>query len=154
MTASLTTRQLEILAFIRERHATSGVPPSIREIGDEFGIRSTNGVSDHLKALVRKGAVRKLEGQARGYVPTPRAGAAGMPWDECLVRYDLTDARPLAAELELAGVRGGAGLPAAWRLVGVDGSDAADAAVFSVAGTPRAEDGLVVLAWLRERRAV
>jgi repressor LexA len=51
----LTERQREILSFIQERIHEQGYPPTIREIGQRMGIRSTNGVNDHLKALERKG---------------------------------------------------------------------------------------------------
>ena len=51
----LTPRQQNILDFVHEFQQEHGYPPSIREIGEFFGIRSTNGVSDHLRALERKG---------------------------------------------------------------------------------------------------
>lgn len=50
-----TKRQQEILDYITERIQEQGYPPTIREIGERMGIRSTNGVNDHLKALERKG---------------------------------------------------------------------------------------------------
>lgn len=53
--AELTPRQQNILDFVQEFQQSNGFPPSIREIGEFFGIRSTNGVSDHLRALERKG---------------------------------------------------------------------------------------------------
>ncbi|MEM1023830.1 MAG: transcriptional repressor LexA [Myxococcota bacterium] len=53
----LTRRQEQILQFITQRIEEQGYPPTIREIGEEMGIRSTNGVNDHLKALERKGAL-------------------------------------------------------------------------------------------------
>ena len=51
----LTGRQQEILDFITASLNERGYPPTIREIGQKMGIRSTNGVNDHLKALERKG---------------------------------------------------------------------------------------------------
>ncbi|MEQ8278368.1 MAG: transcriptional repressor LexA [Deltaproteobacteria bacterium] len=51
----LTERQRQILDFITKRIQEQGYPPTIREIGEEMGIKSTNGVNDHLKALERKG---------------------------------------------------------------------------------------------------
>lgn len=51
----LTKRQQQVLDFITSRINEQGYPPTIREIGEEMGIRSTNGVNDHLKALERKG---------------------------------------------------------------------------------------------------
>ena len=50
-----------------------GFPPTIREIGEEMDIRSTNGVNDHLKALERKGYLTRGEQQSRSLVPTKRA---------------------------------------------------------------------------------
>lgn len=44
------------MRFIGER-IRAGLVPSLREIGAHFGIRSTNGVSDHLLALQRKGYI-------------------------------------------------------------------------------------------------
>jgi len=66
MTIGLTTRQREILNFIREEVAVRGYPPSFREIAKQFGIRSTNGVKVHMDALERKGYIRRDPGLARG----------------------------------------------------------------------------------------
>ena len=51
----LTARQRQALEFIEHYQSTHGYPPTIREIGNAMGIKSTNGVADHLKALKRKG---------------------------------------------------------------------------------------------------
>lgn len=72
----LTKRQLEVLDVIRRSIATRGYPPTLREIGDEFGIRSTNGVSDHLKALERKGFIRIVAGLSRAITLTNKGLAA------------------------------------------------------------------------------
>jgi len=69
----LTDRQREILKFIVKESETRGFPPTIREIGEQMEIRSTNGVSDHLKALERKGYLNRGEQQSRALVPTKRA---------------------------------------------------------------------------------
>ncbi len=69
----LTERQREILAFIVKETESRGFPPTIREIGEEMEIRSTNGVNDHLKALERKGYLNRGEQQSRALVPTKRA---------------------------------------------------------------------------------
>lgn len=55
----LTDRQEKILAFVQSFQEERGYPPSMREIGEQFGIRSTNGVSDHLRALERKGVLQR-----------------------------------------------------------------------------------------------
>lgn len=69
----LTERQREILNFIVRESELRGFPPTIREIGEEMDIRSTNGVNDHLKALERKGFLLRGEQQSRALVPTKRA---------------------------------------------------------------------------------
>ena len=61
----LTARQQEIVDFISERIALNGYPPTIREIGTHLGIRSTNGVADHLKALKRKGYLGQTATKSR-----------------------------------------------------------------------------------------
>lgn len=69
----LTDRQRQILQFIVKESELRGFPPTIREIGEEMDIRSTNGVNDHLKALERKGYLVRGEQQSRSLVPTKRA---------------------------------------------------------------------------------
>jgi repressor LexA len=65
MTEPLTERQDKILSFIKRSIVEQGYPPTIREIGEFFGIRSTNGVNDHLKALERKGYLLRGELKSR-----------------------------------------------------------------------------------------
>src|SRR3982750_137021 len=70
MTEPLTERQEKILAFIKKSIQDQGYPPTIREIGEHFGIRSTNGANDHLKPLERKGpAPRVIDGGRSGTAP-------------------------------------------------------------------------------------
>ena len=65
MTEPMTERQEKILSFIKRSIVEQGYPPTIREIGEHFGIRSTNGVNDHLKALERKGYLLRGELKSR-----------------------------------------------------------------------------------------
>ncbi len=70
----LTARQTDVLQFIMKTVDERGFPPSYREIGDALGIASTNGVADHVKALVRKGYLRKeAGGTARGLALTVKS---------------------------------------------------------------------------------
>lgn len=70
----LPRRQRDVLEFIAECVEERGVPPTYREIGDALGIGSTNGVADHVKALIRKGYLEKVgDGTARGLRLTNRA---------------------------------------------------------------------------------
>lgn len=59
----LSPRQQEIFEFIRGVIDQRGVAPSYREIGAALGIGSTNAVSDHIKALVRKGFIERVGGR-------------------------------------------------------------------------------------------
>ncbi|MCB9687162.1 MAG: repressor LexA [Alphaproteobacteria bacterium] len=56
----LSPRQREILDFVVAAVEQDGVVPSYREIGTALGIASTNAVSDHLKALIRKGYLERV----------------------------------------------------------------------------------------------
>jgi repressor LexA len=60
MLPTLTARQKEIYDFLLRVIREKGYAPSIPEIGARFKIASTNGVSDHLKALERKGYIRRV----------------------------------------------------------------------------------------------
>lgn len=63
----LTERQQRVLDVIERRTAMMGYPPTIREIGESLGIRSTNGVNDHLKALQRKGYIHRTGNKSRSF---------------------------------------------------------------------------------------
>ena len=65
----LTDRQRQILDFISESIHSRGFPPTLREIGEHFAIRSTNGVNDHLKALEKKGFLRREDLKSRAMRP-------------------------------------------------------------------------------------
>jgi repressor LexA len=58
----LTSRQREVLEFIRSFSDHHGVPPAVREIGQRFGF-TARAAFDHLRALERKG---KLERRVTG----------------------------------------------------------------------------------------
>ncbi len=60
MLSELTLRQKQIYEFLAKTIREKGYAPSIPEIGRRFKIASTNGVSDHLKALQRKGYIRRV----------------------------------------------------------------------------------------------
>ena len=68
---SPTHRQLEVLTLLRLHPQ-----PSIRDLGDILGIKSTNGVNEHLHALERKGCISRRPNQARSITVTP----LGLRW--------------------------------------------------------------------------
>jgi repressor LexA len=86
----LTSRQREIYDFLRDKIINRGYGPTVREIGNHFGIRSPNGVMCHLKALERKGLISRESHMSRAIqladspgnrMSLPMAGqiAAGFP---------------------------------------------------------------------------
>jgi repressor LexA len=72
----LTDRQREILDFITRSIGDRGYPPTLREIGLHFGIRSTNGVNDHLRALEKKGYLQREDLKSRALRPMVSGSAA------------------------------------------------------------------------------
>ncbi len=88
----LTSRQQDVLGFIRAFTTRHGVPPTVREIGEKFRI-TPRAAFDHLKALERKGMLQRrssvrrtsraltIVGAAAGYHGVPILGriAAGGP---------------------------------------------------------------------------
>src|SRR5215467_4557421 len=75
MADALTQRQRDILDFISASIAERGFPPTLREIGEHFNIRSTNGVNDHLKALEKKGHLRREDLKSRAMRPVLPGGS-------------------------------------------------------------------------------
>jgi repressor LexA len=65
----LTDRQQQVLGYIRQSITERGYPPTLREIGAHMGIRSTNGVNDHLRALERKGYLTREDMKSRALRP-------------------------------------------------------------------------------------
>jgi repressor LexA len=86
MSKELTTRQRQVLDYISDYICERGYPPTIREIGDHMGIKSTNGVSEHLETLWRKGYLIRDEERSNlaramrlKHLPTVPVGALQIP---------------------------------------------------------------------------
>ncbi len=62
---NLTSRQEDVLRYLREQLENRGGPPSYRELGEHFDIRSTNGVKALLDALENKGYLVRRANKAR-----------------------------------------------------------------------------------------
>ncbi len=65
MSKQLTKRQREVLAFLKDCMHKNGIIPTSREIQEHFGFASQTAAMDHLRALERKGVIRRLPGKAR-----------------------------------------------------------------------------------------
>jgi repressor LexA len=68
----LTQRQKEVLEYIQKYQEQMNYPPSILEICEQLGIRSTNGVAGHIRTLIRKGYLERSP-KARSLKLTARA---------------------------------------------------------------------------------
>ncbi len=104
----LTDRQQQVLSYIRQSIVDRGYPPTLREIGAHMGIRSTNGVNDHLRALERKGYLTREDMKSRAL--RPRDGGLGTdtaPGDATPANDQDAD----VVEIQVVG-RIAAGLPA------------------------------------------
>ncbi len=96
-----TVRQQQVLEFVRATLEERGIAPTLEEIATDLGGISRVSVLDHLRALERKGAIKRRQREARAieildpqYVPTrgvPLVGtiAAGAPILEASVREDV-----------------------------------------------------------------
>lgn len=98
----LTERQRAVLTFISASIDERGFPPTLREIGNHLGIRSTNGVNDHLRALERKGyltredmksrtlrLVRPLDGSSSAPPPPPEEHVDELERDDDLIEIPI-----------------------------------------------------------------
>jgi repressor LexA len=66
MSASLNDIERRILDYMVSYLRENTYQPSIREIGEEFGIKSTKTVSEHLQALADKGFLERDPSRSRG----------------------------------------------------------------------------------------
>jgi repressor LexA len=145
---NLTPRQAEILAFIQQTQARSGMPPTRAEIAAQFGFSSTFASGKHLQALEKKGVIELLPGASRGIrvveqapdgVPLVGRVAAGEPilaeeYIEDHISIDPRLFRPQADYL--------------LRVHGMSMKDAGirDGDLLAVHRTPQAENGQIVVA--------
>ncbi len=67
----LTERQRDVLEFIERQIEAAGVAPTLQEIADAFGFRSTASAQKHVAHLQRKGFLERRKHQKRGLVLAP-----------------------------------------------------------------------------------
>ena len=110
MGTDISTRQQEILDFIRDTVADRGYPPSVREIGEAVGLSSPSTVHSHLSTLETTGHLRRDPTKPRAIeildneappasvrnVPLVGRIAAGSP---ILAEEDIEEVYPLPADL-------------------------------------------------------
>jgi len=77
MSTQLTERQQDVYDMIRGLIVNRGYGPTVREIGEHFGIKSPNGVMCHLRALERKGLITRSPNKSRAIELTSAADRSG-----------------------------------------------------------------------------
>lgn len=144
----LTTRQEEILDYIRDYLAETGFPPTRSEIAQKMGFKSPNAAEEHLRALARKGAIEMLPGTSRGLrlpineqlgLPIIGQVAAGSP---ILAQESIADYCDIPADMFS---------PKADYLLTVKGTSMIDIGIFeddllAVHKTDKAENGDIIVA--------
>ena len=59
MPAKISRKQQEILDYLKEEILSKGYPPTVRELCEKVGLRSTSSVHSHLNTLERNGYIRR-----------------------------------------------------------------------------------------------
>lgn len=109
--SSLSTKQKQILSYIKENLRAKGYPPSVREIGEAVGLSSSSTVHAHLTKLEALGHIKRDPTKPRAIdvldeapwrqktvIPVPLVGlvTAGQP---ILAVENIEETYPLPAEL-------------------------------------------------------
>lgn len=95
---ALSARQAEILNYIEEQISRRGTSPTYRDIARHFGYDAVGTVQDHVRALIRKGFLKKEEGVARGLQLAHHCQAVSVP-----VLGTVPAGRPIEALEDLQG---------------------------------------------------
>jgi repressor LexA len=112
----LTKKQHELICFINDRLADSGVSPSFEEMKDALDLKSKSGVHRLISALEERGFLRRLPNRARALevvkmperaepkrvVPPPRR-AAPEPANDIIEAFESSTMLPVPAALLGAG---------------------------------------------------
>ncbi|MDP6415666.1 MAG: transcriptional repressor LexA [Gammaproteobacteria bacterium] len=144
----LTSRQEEILGYIKDYMHDTGFPPTRSEIAQHMGFRSPNAAEEHLRALARKGAIEMLPGTSRG-IKLPINEQLGLP-----VIGQVAAGSPILAEESIADycdIPPDLFSPRADYLLTVKGTSMIDVGIYeddllAVHKTDRANNGDIVVA--------
>ena len=152
----LTTRQGQILEFIRGHLRDTGYPPTRSEIAGHMGFRSVNSAEEHLRALARKGAIEMMPGASRG-IRIPADAPPGLP-----IIGQVAAGSPILAEESISdysAVPGDMFSPRADYLLTVKGDSMIGIGIYeddllAVHKTAEADDGDVVVARIEDEVTV
>ncbi|XVQ09093.1 transcriptional repressor LexA [Spirillospora sp. CA-255316] len=103
--SGLTQRQRMVLEVIRDSVQRRGYPPSMREIGEAVGLTSTSSVSHQLRALQRKGYLRRDPNRPRAVEVRVPGTTPVRTEDEAYeaAAADTSSSRPAPAYVPLVG---------------------------------------------------
>lgn len=106
-TADLPPRQREVLDYLRQSLREKGYVPSIRELGEALGLRSTSTIHYHLTGLADRGLIRWEKGKNRaiqliGEEPFGQSRGAVLPLAGRIVAGSPIEAIEGVDEVDLA----------------------------------------------------
>jgi repressor LexA len=151
---ALTEIEGKILDFMVQYLRANTYQPSIREIGERFGIKSTKTVSEHLQALADKGYLERDPSRSRGVKILGmdlEADTVSIPYfqdvpeDRAGLRSELADLH-LSIDRRLAGERGGYFIRAGGSDLAVLGVHEGDYVLVEPVTLSELEEGAVVVA--------
>lgn len=80
--------RIRILRFVNQFTALHGYRPTVREIGNAVGLKSTSTVSGHLQRLQRDGLLTLSPLKPRSIVPTTQGSKGKKPMRRFMVEHD------------------------------------------------------------------
>ncbi|MBW3534106.1 MAG: hypothetical protein KY453_02640 [Gemmatimonadetes bacterium] len=149
----MTDIERKILDYMVQYLRSNTYQPSIREIGERFGIKSTKTVSEHLQALANKGHLERDPSRSRGVRIlgvdlNPDAVSipcyTQVPDERALGRGAEADAH-ITLDRRLVGANGGFFVRAQGEGLAVLGIEDGDLLLVEPAALDECEDGAVVL---------
>lgn len=75
----LTEKQSAILEFVRAFQKRAGYPPTYDEMSSHFNV-FRNCIEDHIKAIEKKGYIKRIPNISRGLVVVSRGNRRGSIW--------------------------------------------------------------------------
>ena len=172
----LTRKQHELLSYIHDKLAETGVSPSFEEMKDALDLKSKSGVHRLISALEERGFLRRLPNRARALevvkMPDVRAGIASDPKPPVAIPSAANDVIELplhgriAAGLPIEALEGQSSLPVPAALLGpgehyaleVAGDSMVDEGILDgdyalIRKTDTARDGEIVVALINDEEA-
>ena len=102
----LSAKQKQILEYMKQEVREKGYPPSVREICEAVGLKSTSTVHGHLSRLEKKGLIQRLsveeDARLKRIILTPQAKSLHREVEMAVVRMEKIALRGLSkAEIEV-----------------------------------------------------